>query len=177
MDYCKICKKQTKSNNIPSFIKRNKRWRRKSVCRICNSEKNNISVSPKEIEIEELFKPARKHFTTSHFIQRGIDDTWQADLYTFYRPRGNIQDSSYNLRIKVKQEDNEYKKMLRANNGYKYILNVIDTFSKYVWAIPLKTKSGLEVANAFESIMKQSGRIPNKLHVDQGKEFYNKNLY
>jgi hypothetical protein len=176
MDYCKKCKKQTKSIGKPKFIKKNKRWRRISICRICHSEKNNISKSPEEIDIEELFKPARKYFKTRHFIQRGIDDTWQADLYTFYRPKGKSNDSSYNLRTTKTKPDNDFKKMLRENNGYKYILVVIDTFSKYVWTVPLKTKTGSEVADAFLYIFQNERRKPNKLHVDQGKEFYNKNV-
>lgn len=176
MDYCKIDKKQTKSIGTPKFIKKNKRWRRISTCKICGSQKNNISKSPEDIEIEELFKPVRKHFETRHFIQKGIDDTWQADIYSFYRPRGKIDDPAYNLRNITKKDDNDYKKILRANNGYKYILNVIDTFSKYVWALPLKTKSGVEVADTFQDIINQSNRTPKFLHVDKGKEFYNKNL-
>lgn len=175
MDYCQKCKTQTKSNGIPKFIKKNKLWRRISICKVCNFEKNNISKSPEDIEIEELFKPARKNFETRHFIQKGIDDTWQADLYTFYRPRGKIEDHSYNLRTKHVPIDNNYKKLLRENEGFKYILVVIDTFSKYAWAISLKSKTGLEVSNAFLNILKE-GRIPKKLHVDKGKEFYNKDF-
>lgn len=174
MDYCKFDKKQTKSIGIPKFIKKNKSWRRISICKICNREKNNISKPPEDIEIEELFKPVRKNFPTRHFIQKGIDDTWQADLYFFYRPKGKLEDQTYNLRTKHEPIDNDYKKMLRANDGYKYILNVIDTFSKYVWAVPLKTKTGIEVANAFQKIFEE--RFPKKLHVDKGKEFYNKDV-
>lgn len=175
MDYCKKCKSKTKSF-IPKFIKKNKRWRRLSICKICNSEKNNFSKSPEDIEIEELFKNARKNFETRHFIQKGIDDVWQADLYTFYRPKGKLEDNNYNLRTKHTPIDNDYKKLLKANNNYKYILNVIDTYSKYAWGIPLKTKSGLDVSNAFLKILNDSKRIPNKLHVDKGKEFYNKDF-
>lgn len=175
MDNCIKCKTQTKSIGIPNFVEKKKQWRRISTCKICKSEKNNLSKSPQDIEIEELFKPARKNFETRHFIQYGIDDTWQADLYTFYRPKGKIEDHSYNLRTKHVPVDNDYKKLLRENNGYKYILVVIDTFSKYVWAIPLKTKTGVEVSQAFSNILKE-GRIPKKLHVDKGKEFYNKDF-
>ena len=64
---------------------------------------------------------------------------------------------------------------MRANNGYNGILVVIDIFSKFVWTIPLKTKTGKEVAEAFLNIFKE-GRLPKKLHVDQGKEFYNKDV-
>lgn len=174
MDYCRVDKRQTKSIGKPTFVKKNKRWRRISTCRVCNSQKNNLSKSPEDIEIEELFKPIRKRFETRHFIQKGLDDTWQADLYVFYRPRGKIEDPSYSLRKTSEKTENEYKQMLRANDGYKYILNIIDTFSKFVWAIPLKTKTGLEVSQAFSQVFKD--RKPKKLHVDRGKEFYNKDL-
>ena len=174
MDYCRIDKKQTKNIGKPEFIKKNKRWRRISTCKVCKSQKNNMSKSPEDIEIEELFKPVRKRFETRHFIQKGIDDTWQADLYVFYRPRGKIEDPSYSLRKITDKTENNYKQMLRANDGYRYILNIIDTFSKYVWSIPLKTKSGLEVSQAFSLVFKN--RKPKKLHVDRGKEFYNRDL-
>jgi len=49
---------------------------------------------------------------------------------------------------------------------------VIDSFSKFVWAVPTKTKSGSDVTAAMRSIFDQ-GRQPRRLHVDQGKEFYN----
>lgn len=61
MDYCKICKTKTKSTGEPEFIVKYKRWRRISTCKICQSVKNNISKSPKDILIFELFKPARKN--------------------------------------------------------------------------------------------------------------------
>lgn len=130
--------------------------------------------------VTELYKPARKHFETRHFIQKGIDDTHQADIYSFYRPKGKIEDASYNLRTKSTPIDNEYKKLLRANDRYQYILVLEDTFSKFVWIQILKTKSGIEVANAFlfifDRINKSNHHIPKKLHVDRGKEFYNKDV-
>jgi hypothetical protein len=62
------------------------------------------------------------------------------------------------------------------NKGFRYMLNVIDVFSKYAWSIPLKDKRGLTVVDAFKQIVKQSGRVPKHIWVDQGKEFYNKNM-
>ena len=53
---------------------------------------------------------------------------------------------------------------------------VLDLFSKYGWIVPLKTKTGLEVSKAFESIFKKSKGKPKKLWVDKGKEYYNKNM-
>ena len=56
------------------------------------------------------------------------------------------------------------------------MLNVIDVFSKHAWSIPLKDKKGLTVEEAFKQIVQQSGRIPKHIWVDEGKNFYNKNM-
>ena len=55
----------------------------------------------------------------------------------------------------------------------KYLLCAIDLYSKYVFVIPLKDKKGISVTNGFYKIIKQTGRKPNKIWVDQGSEFYN----
>ena len=60
------------------------------------------------------------------------------------------------------------------NNQVKYLLSVIDIFSKYGWMLPLKNKTGLEVASALEQVFKE--RKPNKLWVDKGTEFYNSHV-
>ena len=60
------------------------------------------------------------------------------------------------------------------NNGIKYMLTVIDIFSKFVWIVALKRKTGQEVANAFSRILKE--RRPSKMCVDKGREFYNKDV-
>ena len=61
------------------------------------------------------------------------------------------------------------------NKGYRYLLMVIDVFSKYGWIVPLKDKKGESVTKAFSEIFKE-GRKPQYLWVDKGKEFYNKHL-
>ena len=62
----------------------------------------------------------------------------------------------------------------RCNKGIKFLLCVIDIFSKYTWIIPLKDKKkGISIVKAFQSILKQSNRKPNKIWVDKGSEFYN----
>ena len=63
----------------------------------------------------------------------------------------------------------------RENKGFKYLLTVIDVFSKFAWAVPVKSKSGEDITTAMKSILIQ-GRIPKNLHVDQGSEFYNSNF-
>ena len=61
----------------------------------------------------------------------------------------------------------------RKNKGIKYLLCAIDLYSKYAFVIPLKDKKGISIVNAFNKIIKQSNRKPNKIWVDQGGEIYN----
>ena len=61
----------------------------------------------------------------------------------------------------------------QKNKGIKYLLCAIDFFSKYAFVIPSKDQKGISIVNAFDKIIKQSNRKPNKLWVDQGGEFYN----
>ena len=64
--------------------------------------------------------------------------------------------------------------MQAFERGVKYLLAVIDVFSKYGWLIPLKDKTGKSVASALKTIFKE--RKPEKMWVDKGKEFYNKDV-
>ena len=65
----------------------------------------------------------------------------------------------------------------KYNKGIRFLLCVIDIFSKYAWVVPLKDKKGISIVKAFQSILKQSNSIqhvkPNKIWVDKGSEFYN----
>ena len=61
----------------------------------------------------------------------------------------------------------------RKNKGIKYLLCSIDLYSKYEFVIPLKDKKGISIVNAFNKIIKQSNRKPNKIWIDQGGEVYN----
>ena len=61
----------------------------------------------------------------------------------------------------------------KHNKGIRYLLCVIDLFSKYAWVFPLKDKRGATVTNAFQKILDSSKRKTNKIWVDQGSEFYN----
>ena len=104
---------------------------------------------------DELHKPIRRNFLKRRVIVHNVDDIWCSDLV-------------------------DMQKLSKWNKGYKYLLMVLDRFSKYGWIVPLKTKTGLEVSKAFESIFKKSkGKAqgkPKKLWVDKGKEYYNKNM-
>ena len=61
------------------------------------------------------------------------------------------------------------------NKGYRYLLMVLDLFSKYGWIVPLKDKKGETVTEAFKTIFKE-GRKPQYLWTDKGKQYYNKNM-
>ena len=61
----------------------------------------------------------------------------------------------------------------KYNKGIRFLLCVIGIFSKYAWVVPLKDKNGVSIVTAFQTILKQSNRKPNKIRVDKGFEFYN----
>ena len=61
----------------------------------------------------------------------------------------------------------------KFNKRFRFLLCVIDIFSKYAWVIPLKDKKGISIVNAFQKILDDSKRKPNKIWVDKGSEFYN----
>ncbi len=98
-----------------------------------------------------MHKPVRHHFKKRRVIVSGVDKVWAADLIDMQH----------------------YSKW---NNGYKYILAAIDEFSKYGWMRPLKSRSGAEVAAVFKNIIDSSGRTPEMVWVDKGKEFYNSHV-
>ena len=98
---------------------------------------------------EELHKPFRKPPQYSKVSFRSKDNIWNADLIIVSKP----------------------------DAGYKYILTIMDGYTRYAWTVSLKDKKGETVANAFKDVMKKSNRKPNKLWVDQGKEFYNQHMY
>ena len=67
----------------------------------------------------------------------------------------------------------EMQLISKYSKGIRYLLCVIDLFSKYARLVPLKDKKGVSTVNAFQKILDSSKRKPNKIWVDQGGEFYN----
>ena len=78
---------------------------------------------------EELYKPVTRKFQRRRVNMNSIDEIGAADLIAC--------------------------KHFKSNNGIKFLLTVIDIFSKFVWIVPLKRKTGQEVANAFSRILKE----------------------
>ena len=103
-----------------------------------------------KILIDEIYsKPPRKNYQTNKIIYNHIDEIWSIDLADF----------------------SDYK--ASNNKNYRYIFIIIDNFSKYLFAIPLKNKNSLTITNEFANILTKSKRKPLKLESDRGTEFYN----
>ena len=73
---------------------------------------------------EQFYKPVSRKFQRRRVNMNSIDKIWAAELI-------------------------DMQAFSKVKNGIKYVLSVIDIFSKFVWIIPLKRKTGQEVANAF----------------------------
>ena len=104
---------------------------------------------------KEVFSPQKTKFRREGIIPLNKDETWRADLF--------------------------YKSSLsKYNNNYKFILTVIDIFTKNAWAIPLKNNSGLSITIGFKIVFSENpqggseSRKPEKLWVDRGSAFYKK---
>jgi hypothetical protein len=97
-----------------------------------------------------LHKPIRRKFDRNKTVALGIDSDWQADLC-------------------------DVQNLQKYNDGFRYILTVIDVLSKFAWAQPVVNKKPENVAVAFKLILKTSGgRKPWRLFTDKGTEFRGK---
>ena len=61
----------------------------------------------------------------------------------------------------------------KYNKGIRFLLCFTDIFRKHAWVAPLKDEKDISIVKAFQTILKQSNRKPNKIWVDKGSEFYN----
>ena len=103
-----------------------------------------------KIFINEIYsKGPKKNYVTNKTDVYYIDDTWSLDI------------------LDLKDYGPKNKK------GYRYVLVIIDNFSKFGWTIPLKNKNAQTIKDSFENILITSKRKPNLIETDRGKEFYN----
>ena len=103
-----------------------------------------------KIFINEIYsKPPKKYYPTNKTDVYYIDDIWSLDILDLkdYGPKNN--------------------------RGYRYVLVVIDNFSKFGWTSPLKNKNAQTIKDSFENILINSKRKPNLIETDRGREFYN----
>ena len=64
----------------------------------------------------------------------------------------------------------------KFNKESRLLLYAIDIYSKYDWAIRLKDLKSITITNAFQKILKESSRKPNKIWIEKGNEFYNRSM-
>ncbi len=105
----------------------------------------------KEIIAKELHHRVTRRFERRKVVVFRLDEIWAIDLASM-------------------------ETISSQNDGYKFILCIVDVFSKYAWAVPLKNKNSATVLSAVKEVVKESGRSPEKIWVDKGTEFYNKSF-
>ena len=109
----------------------------------------NTKLIPQNEQLaEQLHKPIIRKFKKRKVYSTFKDNIWGVDLA-------------------------DMQLLSKYNKGIGFLLCVINIFSKYAWLVPLKDKKGTGIVKAFQSILKQSIRKPNKVWVDKGSEFYN----
>ena len=91
----------------------------------------------------ELLKPAKTKFTRRRVYAKGVDSIWAADLL-------------------------ENKRYINENENYRYILVIVDVFSKMAWARPMLKKNAPSSVAAFEDVLKETGLKPMKIWSDKG---------
>ena len=87
---------------------------------------------------DELHKPVIKKYNKRKVHSQFQDNIWGVDLA-------------------------DMQSLSKKNKRIKYLLCAIDLFSKYAFVVPLKDKKGTSITNAFNKIIKQSNRKPNKI--------------
>ena len=65
---------------------------------------------------------------------------------------------------------------IKLNKVFRFLLCVIDIYSKYTWVIPLEHQKGISITNVFQKTLDESKRRPNKIWADKGSEFYNRSM-
>ena len=109
------------------------------------SEWSGIVNNKENIQLaEELHKPIIIKFEKRKVYSSFRDNIWGADLA-------------------------DMQLLSKFNKGFRFLLCVIDIFSKYAWVAPLKDKKGISIVNAFQKKLKESDRRPNKIWVDKGR--------
>ena len=111
----------------------------------------NTKLIPQNEQLaDELHKPIIRKFKKRKVYSAFKDNNWAADLA-------------------------DMQLLSRYNKGIRFLLCVIDIFSKYAWVVPLKDKKDISIVKTFQIILKKSNssKKPNEIWVDKGSEFYN----
>ena len=108
-----------------------------------------VATNNENIQLaDELHKPIIRKFKKRKVYSSFRDNIWGVDL-------------------------TDMQLLSKFNKGYRFLLCVIDIFSKYAWVIPIKDKKGISIVSGFQKITDDSKGKPNKIWVDKGSAFYN----
>ena len=107
------------------------------VYKFFDKKSTGSGIASSSILADELHKPIINKFNKRKVYSQFKDNIWGVDLA-------------------------DMQSLSRKNKGIKYLLCAIDLLSKYAFVIPLKDKKGISIVNAFNKIIKQSNRKPNK---------------
>ena len=103
----------------------------------------------KKLKNEVYSKGPKKNYVTNKTDVYHVDDIWSLDI------------------LDLKGYGPEH------NRGYRYVLVIIENFSKYGWTVPLKNRNAQIIKDFLENILISSRRKPNLIETDRGKEFFN----
>ena len=110
-------------------------------------KKEDVENFLKTSDVYTLHKPVNKPKQYRRVYTKGINYMYQIDLV-------------------------DMSKYSRENKGFKFLITMIDSFSKYAWVIPIKSKEGVNVYKGLKAILLV--KRPQKIQMDRGSEFYNK---
>lgn len=127
-----------------------------SVSKLSEAMKTKMSKdeTKKWLESQDtytLHKPVYRRFPRNKYILSNFNELWQADL-------------------------SDLRSFSEYNDGFKYILCVIDVFSKYAFARAIKTKNADSIRKSFEDIFLEANATPRHLQSDKGTEFVSKEV-
>ena len=122
-----------------------------SIKNVGKQQQQQQQQQKQQLIAKEVFSPQITTFRRERIIPLYKDETWSADL---------IDKSS----------------LSKYHNDYEFILTVIDIFTKYAWAIPLKNKSGLSITIGFKILLKKIHMVALKVHKVASK-FENQKSY
>ena len=109
--------------------------------------RGDVKKKLRAVDSYTLHKPTRKPTLYRRIYTKGIDYLYQCDLV-------------------------DLSSLHRENDGYKWIITIIDTFSKKAWAFKMKSKFATSIVEVMTPFFRMN--TPQKIQFDQGSEFYNR---
>jgi hypothetical protein len=195
--YCSKCKNKTDTDELTVTVSKNNRKQLKGLCKICgttksqfmkNENKNNkVDLkSDNSSDLSNIYYDPKIGYSGINDLQRKSGKSRkevkefldQQDTYTLHKP---LRQNFKRERVYIHDIDEQWQADLvemipysAENDHFKYLLTVIDCFSKYAWVVPIKNKTGDETLRSFILLFKD--RKPQKLQTDKGSEFFNSKL-